>query len=183
MSTVTLEHKRKAASGVRSMSMVLVIVSTSRAKLFREGVEFRDETAEIVKKLTSEHGVKLRDIYYVPDDTHEIRSMLLSLAGGVDCIVFSGGTGISASDVTIEAIEPLLEKELTGFTVAFHMLSYQTVGSASILSRARAGLLHGTAVFCLPGSPHAVKLALSKLILSELPHILHHAREKHVEDE
>ena len=180
MSTVTVEHKRKA-SGISRISMVLVVVSSSRARLYREGTEFRDETAEVVRRAASEHGVELRDIYYIPDDIHEIRSILLNLVGSVDCVLLSGGTGISPSDVTIEAVSPLLEKELTGFAVAFHMLSYQAIRSASILSRAKAGLLHGTAVFCLPGSPQAVELALRKLILEELPHILLHAREEHVE--
>lgn len=180
MSAVTAEHKKKALD-ISGISLVLVVVSSSRAKLFREGAEFRDETVEVVKKLVFEHGIELRDIYYVSDDIHEIRSITLSLAGSVDCILLSGGTGVSPSDVTIEAITPLLEKELTGFAVAFHMLSYRAIGSASILSRAKAGLLHRTAIFCLPGSPQAVELALSELILSELPHILLHVREKHVE--
>ncbi|MCZ2856621.1 MAG: molybdopterin-binding protein, partial [Candidatus Bathyarchaeota archaeon] len=85
------------------------------------------------------------------------------------------GTGISPSDVTIETITPLFEKELHGFGEVFRWLSYQAIGSAAVMTRATAGIMQGKAVFCIPGSPQAVRLCLEKLILPEAGHILLHA--------
>jgi len=105
-----------------------------------------------------------------------IRGMLDS--SEIDAIITSGGTGITPSDVTIEAVAPLLEKELPGFGELFRHLTYQDIGSAALMSRAIGGVAKGKAVFCLPGSPHAVKLCLERLILPETAHIVLHARGK-----
>jgi len=80
-------------------------------------------------------------------------------------------------DVTIETVKPLLEKELHGFGEIFRWLSYQTIGSAAVMTRAVAGVMEGKGVFCIPGSPQAVKLCLEKLIIPEVGHIIFHARE------
>jgi len=91
-------------------------------------------------------------------------------------ITISGGTGISLKDVTIEAIHPLLEKEIPGFGELFRAVSYEKIGSAAMMTRAIAGVTKGKAVFCLPGSPQSVALALKEFILPEVGHILKHAR-------
>ena len=96
----------------------------------------------------------------------------------INAVILCGGTGISPSDVTIETVEPILEKTLPGFGEIFRWLSYQEIGSAAILSRALAGTVEGKVIFCIPGSPQAVKLCIEKLILSEAAHIVKHAREK-----
>ncbi len=93
----------------------------------------------------------------------------------IDAIISTGGTGITPADVTIEAVRPLIEKELPGFGELFRHLTFQDIGSAAVLSRALAGVAKGKAVFCLPGSPHAVKLCLERLILPETAHIVLHA--------
>ena len=85
---------------------------------------------------------------------------------------FTGGTGITSRDSTFEAVESLLTKRITGFGELFRMLSYQEVGAAAMLSRAQAGVVQGRLVFSLPGSPHACRLALEKLIIPELGHLL-----------
>jgi len=95
----------------------------------------------------------------------------------LDVVIFCGGTGITPSDVTIETITPFLEKILPGFGEIFRRLSYDEIGSAAILSRAIAGIARGKAVFCIPGSPNAVQLCLSRLILPEAGHLIKHARE------
>jgi molybdenum cofactor biosynthesis protein B len=95
-----------------------------------------------------------------------------------EMIVTSGGTGISPRDVTIEAVQPLLEKEIPGFGELFRTISYNTIGSAALLTRAIAGVTKGKVVFCLPGSPQSISLALEELVLLEACHILKHAREK-----
>jgi len=87
-------------------------------------------------------------------------------------IITTGGTGITSRDGTFEAIDRLLEKRLTGFGELFRMLSYEQIGAAAMLSRAIAGTVRGKAIFVLPGSPDAVRLAMTKLILPELGHVV-----------
>ena len=88
-----------------------------------------------------------------------------------------GGTGVSKSDVTIEAVEPLMEKALPGFGELLRLLSYRRVGAAAMLTRASAGVARGKAIFCVPGSPDAARLAAEELIAPEAPHVVKHARE------
>jgi molybdenum cofactor biosynthesis protein B len=90
----------------------------------------------------------------------------------VDLVVTTGGTGITPDDVTIEAIEPLLDKELRGFGELFRSLSYETIGSKTIATRATAGVVDGTLLFCLPGSEAAVRLGTEELILEEAGHLV-----------
>ena len=90
----------------------------------------------------------------------------------LDLIVTTGGTGIASRDTTVEVVRRLLDKELEGFGELFRMLSYEEVGPAAMLSRAVAGLAGQTLIFTLPGSPNAVKLAMEKLIIPELPHMV-----------
>lgn len=91
----------------------------------------------------------------------------------VDVVLTTGGTGIAARDVTIETVSPLFDKEINGFGELFRMLSYtEDIGSAAIMSRAIAGVIRGTALFAMPGSSGAVKLAMEKLIMPELSHVV-----------
>jgi molybdopterin adenylyltransferase len=107
----------------------------------------------------------------VHDEPAEIRAALdRGLEGGARAVLITGGTGITRRDQTVEAVRPLLEKEIPGFGELFRMLSFQEIGSAAWLSRALAGTVRGALVFVLPGSPNAVRLALDRLILPELGH-------------
>ena len=90
-------------------------------------------------------------------------------------IITTGGTGITSRDSTYEAIDALLEKRLDGFGELFRMLSYQEIGAAAMMSRATAGLAHGRIVVALPGSEAAVRLAMEKLLLPELGHLVQQA--------
>ncbi|MCP8315710.1 MAG: MogA/MoaB family molybdenum cofactor biosynthesis protein, partial [archaeon] len=92
-----------------------------------------------------------------------------------DAVILTGGTGLAKRDVTFESIMPLLDKEIEGFGEIFRAVSYQKIGPPSYLSRALAGTLNGKLIFCLPGSPQAVELALN-LILPELSHIVYHSK-------
>ncbi|NDD27966.1 MAG: MogA/MoaB family molybdenum cofactor biosynthesis protein [Proteobacteria bacterium] len=94
----------------------------------------------------------------------------------VQIVVLSGGTGLSSRDGTFEAVSALIEKPMPGFGEIFRMLSFEQVGAAAMLSRATAGLYRGRAVFALPGSPKAVSLALSRLILPEAGHLVFESR-------
>ena len=123
----------------------------------------RDEESDtsghvLVERLTGA-GHQLADKGIVRDDIGEIRSRVKAWtqSGDVDVILTTGGTGITGRDVTPEAIEPLLDKRIEGFSVIFHLVSYQTVGLSTLQSRALAGLIDGVFIFCLPGSNGAVK--------------------------
>jgi molybdenum cofactor biosynthesis protein B len=102
--------------------------------------------------------------------------MLREMLNEADAAIVCGGTGLTASDVTIEAVTPMLEKIIPGFGELFRRMSYDEIGTASVLSRAVAGVVNGKAIFCIPGSPNAAKLAVSKIIAPELGHIISHAR-------
>lgn len=92
-----------------------------------------------------------------------------------DVIIFSGGTGVSKNDITVETLRSKFEKELEGFGELLRAISYRKIGTAAILTRATAGIKNGKLIVCLPGSPDAVKTALNKT-LSEFPHIVFIAR-------
>ena len=103
------------------------------------------------------HTVAARDI--VKDDVGAIRARIKSWIAQNACevIITTGGTGLTGRDVTPEAVEPLFDKRIDGFSVIFHQISYQSVGLSTLQSRATAGLIEGVFVFCLPGSNGAVK--------------------------
>ncbi len=114
----------------------------------------------------------------IPDRVSLIRTTVKrAMRSGADAIVITGGTGIAPSDVTVEAITPLLEKEMPGFGELFRKISYESIGSAAMMSRAIAGVAKGKALFCLPGSPDGVETAVSRLVIPELGHVLAVARQ------
>jgi molybdenum cofactor biosynthesis protein B len=111
----------------------------------------------------------------IPDDAATLRALLAELLASpeIDAIMTNGGTGISRRDTTIEVVESFLTQTLPGFGELFRMLSYQEIGSGAMLSRAVGGVAGGKVVFALPGSTGAVELAVTKLILPELGHLVH----------
>jgi molybdenum cofactor biosynthesis protein B len=162
----THSHKREAP---RSVTIGILTVSTSRSLTTDEsGRWLADQAAR------AGHRVVCRRI--VPDDAERIADALSAVIGDHDprVLVVTGGTGIAAADVTIEAVRPLLLKELTAFATLFAYLSHAEIGSAALLSRAMAGLIDRTVVFCLPGSQNACRLAWNALICPELGHLVHH---------
>jgi molybdenum cofactor biosynthesis protein B len=106
----------------------------------------------------------------------EPRLKQLLAQGDIDAILTTGGTGISRRDQTIGVVDRLIEQPLPGFGELFRMLSYQEIGSGAMLSRASGGLANGKLIFAMPGSPAAVELAMTKLILPELKHLVHQLR-------
>lgn len=156
----------------------IITISTSRWEKFgsvsdiNKIEEVGDESGKIIKDSSNFEVIEYR---LVPDDKQRIVSAFRELIEKVDVIITTGGTGITPKDVTIEALEPLVDKELDGFGEIFRMLSYREVGTAAILSRAFAGVVNGKALFCLPGSKKAVKLAM-ELINPSIKHVISHAR-------
>ena len=118
------------------------------------------------------HRVALREL--VKDEVAEIRAALGRALASAECaaVILTGGTGIAPRDVTPEAVAPLLERPLPGFGELFRQLSFAEIGSAAMLSRALGGLARGKPVFALPGSRAAIRLALERLILPELGHLV-----------
>lgn len=131
-----------------------------------------DRITNLVKEILSKRGHRLLYVYFSSNDVHEIRRKFYSIPHEAKVILVCGGTGPSERDVSIEAIKPLMDKELKGFGELFRELSIEEVGPRAILSRSTAGRIGDKAVFILPGSPSAVKLALEKIILPEIFHLL-----------
>jgi molybdenum cofactor biosynthesis protein B len=155
-------HRKEAPASVRCF--VLTISDTRTAETDASG-------DAIAQALTSAgHDVAGRRI--VRDDPATVREIVRAESRNVPVIVTTGGTGITARDSTYEAISTLLDKRLDGFGELFRMLSYEQIGSAAMLSRACAGSIGTTAIFALPGSEQAVRLAMDKLILPEIGHVV-----------
>ena len=134
----------------------------------------RDEESDTSGKLLADRvtdaGHELAGRAVVRDDVEEIRRQTLAWieTGTVDAIVTTGGTGLTGRDVTPEALAPLFDKTIDGFSVIFHLVSYQSVGLSTLQSRALAGIIQGVFVFCLPGSNGAVKDGWDKVIAAQL---------------
>ena len=155
-------HRKDAPSSVRCF--VLTISDTRTPETDRSG----DAIVDALR--TAGHEVIGRQI--IRDDPAAVREAVRAHAANAQVIVTTGGTGITARDSTYEAISSLLEKTLDGFGELFRMLSYEAIGSAAMLSRACAGTIGRSAVFALPGSQPAVTLAMEKLILPEMGHVV-----------
>ena len=162
----THEHKKLAP---RKVSIGIITVSTTRALV-------NDTSGNWINEQASKEG---HDVVYhqvIPDDAKIIADTVRNLIQNErpQVILLSGGTGITKKDVTIEAVSPLLTKVLSAFGSLFANLSYEEIGSAAFLSRATAGLIENTVVFCMPGSINACKLACRELIFPELGHLVKH---------
>lgn len=159
-----LEHKRQSP---RVVSCVVLTVSDSRTPETDAGGRVIEE-----RLLSAGHKVLERRI--VPDEPEAVRSFLRGAIerAEVDAAIVTGGSGVAPRDRTPEAVEPLLERTLPGFGELFRVLSYEQVGAAAMLSRALAGTANCTALFVLPGSRKAVELAMDRLILPELTHLV-----------
>lgn len=125
--------------------------------------------ATLADRLTAAgHSLAARDI--VTDDVEAIRGKIKSWIAdpGIDVVITTGGTGFTGRDVTPEAVEPLFEKRMDGFSIAFHMMSYAKIGTSTIQSRATAGVAGATYIFCLPGSPGACRDGWDGILVHQL---------------
>jgi molybdenum cofactor biosynthesis protein B len=151
----------------KSIACAVLTVSDSRT--------IADDTSgKLIAELLAASGHGARERQIVPDDADAIRLAVLRVLARADiaALIATGGTGVSPRDVTPDTLEPLFEKRLLGFGELFRMLSYQEIGAAAVLSRATAGTASGKVIYVLPGSSGAVRLAMEKLILPELAHIV-----------
>ena len=168
MNSTPQEHKSQAPQSVRC---AVVTVSDSRT------LETDTGGKEVIDRLLAAgHVVAAREI--IPDDPARMRPMLEDWrdAADVDAILMTGGTGLTSRDQTYETVTSLLTKPLPGYGELFRLLSYQEIGPAAMLSRATGGLIGRVVLLTMPGSPAAVRLAMEKIILPELPHLVREAR-------
>jgi molybdenum cofactor biosynthesis protein B len=158
------EHRKKSAI---SAGVAVLTLSTSRSLN-------TDKSGDVIQSQLEEKGHTVQVRKVLPDNRDILKATLNEILANnkVDAVITSGGTGLTPTDVTIEAVRDMLDKELPGFNALFMQLSYAQVKSAAMLSRALAGTIKGRVIFCLPGSPRACEMAMESLILPELGHIL-----------
>ncbi|MDL2269514.1 molybdenum cofactor biosynthesis protein [Desulfosarcina sp. OttesenSCG-928-A07] len=162
------EHRKAALVSVRIG--ILSVSSTRRLEA--------DESGHWISGRATEKGHTVCFHQVVADDITAIRETALEAirAHSLQALLVTGGTGITRKDVTIEALSPLFSKKLSAFGTIFSQLSYQEIGAAAILSRAAAGIVDETLVFCMPGSRKACELACESLIFPDLGHGVAHVR-------
>jgi len=134
--------------------------------------EADDTSGQRIRALLDEHGHRVTYYRIVKDEPEQIAAVIAGAPDAVEVIVCNGGTGVARRDTTYEAITRLLEKEISGFGELFRVLSYEQIGAAAMLSRATAGVAGRRVIFSLPGSTKAVELAMSKLIIPQLGHVV-----------
>jgi len=159
------DHREKAPEHV---TCAVITVSDSRTTE-------TDESGKLIIGLLEEHGHEVVFYALLKDDEETIHAQLetLKTAGVAQVAIVNGGTGVSSRDRTREAADPLFEREIDGFGELFRFLSYEDIGSPAMLSRAAAGVIGNMITFLLPGSPEAAGLAMRKLILPELGHLVY----------
>jgi molybdenum cofactor biosynthesis protein B len=161
---VPAEHR---ATAPRSIGCYVLTISDSKTPE-------TDTSGILIRELLTAAGHAIVGHAVVKDEPSQVVAVIRQGCAdpNLQAFVLTGGTGVTSRDSTFEAVESLLDKRLTGFGELFRMLSYQEVGAAAMLSRAQAGVVQRRALFSLPGSPNACRLALEKLIIPELGHLL-----------
>jgi molybdopterin adenylyltransferase len=168
MSQSTTQHRCESPKSVRCA--VVTISDTRTLETDRGGA--------LIVELLAAGGHQLGERHIVPDDPQKIASLIQQLADpdAADAILLTGGTGIAARDQTFETVSGLLTKAMPGYGELFRMLSYDDIGPAAMLSRAIGGVVNKVIVLTMPGSVAAVRLAMEKLIVPEIGHLVYEAR-------
>jgi molybdenum cofactor biosynthesis protein B len=163
------QHARNAAP-IAARCAVITLSDTRTAET--------DKSGRRIRELLEADGHAVAHYQILPDEPERLGRELASLLarGDVDAVLTNGGTGISRRDQTIGVIEAAIDRPLPGFGELFRMLSWEQIGSGALLSRAAAGVAGSKLVFAMPGSTAAVELAMTKLILPELRHLVHELR-------
>jgi molybdenum cofactor biosynthesis protein B len=166
---VSVEQHR--ARGARSVACAILTVSDTRTPE-------TDTSGAMARDLLVQAGHRVVAQAILPDEPERVRAQVREWLAdaSVEAVLVNGGTGVATRDTTYEAIAALLDKRLDGFGELFRMLSYEQIGAAAMLSRAVAGVAGGTVVASMPGSTAAVELAMTKLLVPELGHIVKLAR-------
>ena len=162
-----MSHIEHRAQGPASIACFVLTVSGTRTAE-------TDTSGRAIRELLEASGHRVSGHAIVRDEPSQVRAQVLAQCAdaATQVIISTGGTGITSRDGTYEAVNELLEKRLDGFGELFRMLSYEEIGSAAMMSRATAGSTRGKVVFVLPGSENAVRLAMTRLIVPELAHVV-----------
>ena len=162
-----MSHTQHRTQGPASVACFVLTVSDTRTAE-------TDTSGRAIRELLEAGGHRVSGHAIVRDEPAQVRAQVLAQCGNgaTQVIITTGGTGITSRDGTYEAVTGLLEKRLDGFGELFRMLSYEEIGSAAMMSRATAGSTRGTVIFVLPGSENAVRLAMTRLIIPELAHVV-----------
>ena len=154
----------------KNIGCAVLVTSDSRT-------EETDESGKLIKQRLLDKGHQVVHYCILKNDATMLKNKINELIkqDAVQVIITSGGTGLSHKDVTIDTIKPMLEKKLDGFGELFRQLTYQELGTASIMSRATAGVINGKIIICFPGSLGEATLAMDKIILSEIGHLVREA--------
>lgn len=173
MASQSTQQHRDEAEKLPPVRVAVLTISDTRS------VE-TDSSGALIQGLLSAAGHEVVEYAILKDEPDAIRERVRHLAGSgnAQAIITNGGTGIAPRDGTFEAVNGLLDKKLPGFGELFRMLSWEEVGAAAMLSRATAGLCGRTLVFCIPGSCNAVGVAMNKLIIPEIAHIVWEVQRK-----
>ena len=165
-SETTAQHQKESSSDI-SCGIITLSDSRKSKKTDLSGQYISAEVKSRYKLITEK---------IIPDEKKDLLKTIEDMFDEeVDVILTTGGTGLDTRDITVETVEELFEKELKGFGEIFRLKSYEEIGAGALLSRATAGVYKKTCIFSMPGSPNAVKTALS-IIIDELPHIVHHVK-------
>ena len=165
-----MSHQEHREQSPQSVNCAVVIISDSRT-------EQDDESGKLIRRKLADNGHREMAYALLKNDAEAIKRKMGELLGQAELqvVIASGGTGISYRDVTVETIEAMLEKKLDGFGELFRSLSYQEIGTASVMSRATGGVVGGKVILCLPGSLGAATVAMDKIILPEMGHMVREA--------
>lgn len=168
MSQTVTDHRQSSPQRARCAAITISDTRTLET----------DTGGGLIAELLSAAGHELVERVIVPDEPVRLRFEVTRLVqrDDVDAVLLTGGTGLSSRDQTFETVSQMFTKPVAGYGELFRWLSFQEIGAAAMLSRAVGGLIGRTAVFTMPGSPAAVRLAMEKLILPELGHLLREAR-------
>ncbi len=165
-SKTAMEHQNESSSDI-NCGLITLSDSRKSEKLDLSG-------KYIAEEIESRYTLKSRSL--IPDEKEDLINAIESMVSeDIDVILTNGGTGLASRDITVETVESIFEKKISGFGELFRAKSFEEIGSAALLSRATAGIYKQTLIFSMPGSPNAVKTALD-LIIDELPHFVHHAK-------
>ncbi|QIW25097.1 molybdenum cofactor biosynthesis protein MoaB [Sulfolobus sp. S-194] len=173
-------HKKHRENAPKSLNFYVITISTSRYEKLLKKEPVVDESGDIIKQLLIENGHKIIGYSLVPDNKIKILKAFTEALSidEVDVIISTGGTGYSPTDITVETIRKLFDREIEGFSDVFRLVSFNDPGvkAAAYLTKASAGVIDKKIVYLLPGSPDAVKLALKELILPEVGHLIYLVR-------
>lgn len=172
-------HESHRGAAPEKLGFYVITVSSSRFAKKTGGKRFTDESGDLAEQIITKNSHRVVGRELIDDDKIMIVDALDDglKREDVDVVVFTGGTGVSPRDVTVDAVRPLFEKDIEGFGELMRAVSYAKIGSPAMLSRSTAGLKEGKLILCLPGSPDGVETGLN-LFISDIPHVVYVARKR-----